>query len=283
MAKMDIEARKKNCLHVNMTDLAKGFRRVGLQKGDIVYCHSSLSKFGYVDGGAEAVVDALIEVVGNEGTVAMPAGTYSLGRDGAIFDVRNSPSELGTITEAFRKRTGYRSHHLTESVCALGKQAQQLTETHSVTPCGAESPFSKFIDINAQILLLGVPHNNNTTFEAIEERLALEYVRFGEVYRALMIDESGQKRSLPAKLHNMLYPYDFNRMDATLFRAGAQTQIVIGESVVRRVSAKMMYDITRRVLEENSFALRLRAGEEMIQIPTSIHDIIQRESSQSVG
>jgi aminoglycoside 3-N-acetyltransferase len=282
MARVDIETRRRNRLHVSTTDLIEGFRRVGLQKGDIVYCHSSLSKFGYVEGGAEAVVDALMEVVGHEGTVAMPAGTYSLGRDGAVLDIRNSPSELGAITEALRKRTKYRSRHLTESVCALGKLAQQLTETHSVTPCGAESPFSKFIDMDAQILLLGVPHNNNTTFEAIEERLALEYVRFKEVYRALMIDESGQKRSLPAKLHDMLYPYDFNRMDMTLFRAGAQTRIVIGESVVRRVSAKTMYEVTRRVLAENSYALRLRAGEEMSQIPTSIHDITQREVSYNV-
>ena len=273
MAKVDIETRRRNCLQVSMTDLVEGFRRVGLQKGDIVYCHSSLSKFGYVEGGAETVVDALMEVAGPEGTVAMPAGTYSLGKDGAIFDIRKLPSELGAITEAFRKRTKYRSHHLTESVCALGKLAQQLTETHSVTPCGAESPFSKFIDMDAQILLLGVPHNNNTTFEAIEERLALEYVRFKEVYGAFMIDERGQKRSLPAKLHNMPYRYDFNRMDMMLFRAGAQTRIVIGESVVRRISAKMMYEITRRVLEENTYALRLEAGEKVSQIPTSIHEL----------
>lgn len=273
MAKMDTETRRRNCHHVSMTDLVEGFRRVGLQKGDIVYCHSSLSKFGYVEGGAETVVDALMAVVGPEGTVAMPAGTYSLGRDGAVFDIRKSPSELGAITEAFRKRTKYRSHHLTESVCALGKLAQQLTETHLVTPCGAESPFRKFIDMDAQILLLGVPHNNNTTFEAIEEKLALEYVRFKEVCGASIIDERGERKLLPAKLHDMLYPYDFNRMDMTLFRAGAQTRIVIGESVIRRVSAKIMYEATRRVLEENPFALRLLEGEKGIQIPTSIHDL----------
>jgi len=273
MAKMDIEGRRKNCLHVKMMDLVEGFRRVGIQKGDIIYCHSSLSKLGYVEGGAEAVVDALMEVIGPDGTLAMPAGTYSLGKDGAVFDVRSSPSELGAITEALRRRAKCRSHHLTESVCALGRLAEKITGTHSVTPCGAESPFRKFIEMGAQILLLGVPHNNNTTFEAIEERLAPEYVRFKEIHGAYMMDEAGEKKSLPAKLHDMLYPYDFNRMDKTLFRAGAQTQIVIGESIIRRISAKRMYEITRRIMEENPYALRMRPGEKMIKIPTDVGDL----------
>jgi aminoglycoside 3-N-acetyltransferase len=270
MGKIDIEIRKRTCLHVIQADLAEGFRRVGVQRGDILYCHSSLSRFGYVEGGADAVVDALLEVVGSDGTVAMPAGTYSLGKDGTVFDVRNSPSELGAITEALRNRTTYRSHHLTDSVCALGRFAKELTATHSVTPCGAESPFRKFIELDAQILLLGVPHNNNTTFEAIEEWLAPEYVRFREIQNASIIDEYGVKKPLPTKLHNMLRPYDFNRMDAPLFRAGAQTQIVIGEAIVRRISARKMYEVTRKAIEKNTYALRLREGESRIQIPVGI-------------
>lgn len=273
MGKIDIETRKRTHLHVTKVGLAEGFRRVGVQKGDILYCHSSLSRFGYVEGGAESVVGALLQVVGSDGTVAMPAGTYSLGKDGAVFDVRNSPSELGAITETLRKRTAYRSHHLTESVCALGQLAEELTKTHSITPCGAESPFRKFIELDAQILLLGVPHNNNTTFEAIEEWLAPKYVDFKEIQNASIIDENGVKKPLPAKRHNMPIPYDFNRMDKPLFRAGAQTQIVIGEAIVRRISARKMYEATRKAIERNTYALRLRQGESRIQIAVSIHDL----------
>ena len=271
MAKMDIETRKKTCIHVAKGDLYEGFRRVGVQSGDIVYCHSSLSKFGYVKGGADTVIEALLEAVGSEGTVATPAGTYSQKKEGGIFDVRNSPSELGAISEALRKRSTHRSHHLTESVCAIGRLAKKLTATHSLTPCGAESPFQKFIDWDAQILLLGVSHNSNTTFEAIEERLAPEYVRFREIKNATIIDENGISRPLPAKVHNMPFPYDFNRMDAPLFRAGAQTKIVIGESIVRRISARKMYEVTRRAIETDTYALRLREGEKRIGIPTSIN------------
>ena len=54
-------------------------QKLGLKKGDIAGVHSSLSSFGYVEGGADAVIDALLKVVGEEGTVVMP--TYSDNRE----------------------------------------------------------------------------------------------------------------------------------------------------------------------------------------------------------
>ena len=141
---MDLETRKREKEHVSFADLVEGFRRVGVHPGDITYVHSSLSKFGYVEGGADTVVDALIEVVGRDGTVAAPSATYSKKKDGSVFDVRNSPSELGIISETLRRRTRYRSHHLTESVSALGRMAEELTATHSLTPAGAESRWVEY-------------------------------------------------------------------------------------------------------------------------------------------
>ena len=54
---------------VTKTDIVRGLRDVGIREGDIVGVHSSLSKFGYVEGGADAVIDALLEAVGSSGSV----------------------------------------------------------------------------------------------------------------------------------------------------------------------------------------------------------------------
>lgn len=273
--KMDLESRKAVCIHVKFDDLFEGFRRVGVHSGDLVYCHSSLSKFGYVEGAAETVVDALLAAVGPSGTLAAPAGTYSLGSAGnPVFDVRNSPSELGAISEAIRRRSSDRSHHLLDSVSALGPMARELTSTHSPSNCGQESPFQKLIKGGAQILLLGVSHNNNTTFEAVEEELAPEYVAFAEVPGARIIDENGVERPLPTLRHDFTCPYDFNRMNSALIKGGAQTEIVIGEAIVRRVSAEKLYALTKAAILAKPYALRLLPGEqEMREIPTSIHDL----------
>ena len=60
MPKIDLETRRRQCIHVTLDDLIEGLRRVGVQPGDTVLCHSSLSKFGYVQGGAETVVESLL-------------------------------------------------------------------------------------------------------------------------------------------------------------------------------------------------------------------------------
>lgn len=48
-------------------------------KGEIIIVHSALSKLGWVCGGAVALVEALQEVITEEGTLIMPAhsGDYS--------------------------------------------------------------------------------------------------------------------------------------------------------------------------------------------------------------
>ena len=275
MPKMDLETRRRRCVRVTLDDLIEGLRRVGIHEGDTVFCHSSLSKFGYVEGGAETVVEALLRAAGPVGTVASAAGQPSadLGPN-PVFDVLNTPSRRGIISEAFRRRATGRSRHLVDSISALGPAAEYLTSTHSVTNCGAESPYQKLMTSDAQILLLGVSHNSNTTFEAIEEEMARSYVKFRELPGVRIIDEEGQERALPTRLHDFEYPYDFNRMNAGLIRAGAQTEIVIGEAIVRRVSAARMRQVVKEAIEANSFALRLRKGQQPLpEIPTSIHDL----------
>jgi aminoglycoside 3-N-acetyltransferase len=61
--------------NVTRKAIADGLRQLGLDRTCEVLVHSSLSSFGYVDGGAEAVCTALTEVCG---TVLMPAGSWDL-------------------------------------------------------------------------------------------------------------------------------------------------------------------------------------------------------------
>lgn len=58
---------------LNKQDLINGFCKAGINKGDEIEVHSSLSSFGYVDGGAENVISALKETVGDNGSIFMPA------------------------------------------------------------------------------------------------------------------------------------------------------------------------------------------------------------------
>ena len=87
--------------HVTYTMLVDGLRNLGLADGDVVLVHSSLSRFGYVEGGADTVVDALLAAVGDEGTVAVPTSpvTWRGGshfhyiKHNPILDLRSHPIE----------------------------------------------------------------------------------------------------------------------------------------------------------------------------------------------
>ena len=86
---------------VTKNDILDGFNRLGIRPGDTFVSHSSLASFGHVEGGADAVVDALLECVAPGGTVIVPTMTF-----GSPFDPARTPSKCGAITEAFRKRPG---------------------------------------------------------------------------------------------------------------------------------------------------------------------------------
>jgi aminoglycoside 3-N-acetyltransferase len=150
-----------NRARVTRDEVAAGLRAAGLRAGDLVQVHSSLSALGYVEGGADAVVEALLEVLGPEGTLMVP--TFNHG-SAEVFDVRETPSTNGAITEAVRRRPeAFRSVHPTHPYAAIGPLADLLTNEHLHLPTfDLRSPLGKLAAMGGSILLLGVGMNRNT-------------------------------------------------------------------------------------------------------------------------
>lgn len=183
--------------------LVKDLSALGLKKGDVVIVHSSLKSMGEVDGGANTVIDAIIEVVGSEGTVMFPALSYTPCAKTGVFDVRNTPCCVGNIPETFRNRQGViRSFHPTHSVCAFGKLAKEITETHGLddTPVGKNSPYQKLINLNGKILMLGCGLRPNTFMHGIEEIGNAPYC-LGEYKTFEMTDYDGRVVKKDIKEH----------------------------------------------------------------------------------
>ena len=166
--------------------LAADLARLGIEPGDVVWFHSSLKSLGWVEGGAEAVVDAFLDAVGPEGLVAVPTltATFALGcryRDLVVyaFDLRETPSRVGAITEALRRRPeSFRSAHPTHSLAAIGRGAEELVQDHDRTSTlGLDSPYRRLVDRGAKVLFLGVDLRCNTLLHAIEDWLGLPYLQ----------------------------------------------------------------------------------------------------------
>jgi len=70
----------KSILSVGKEDI-KNLTKLGLKRGDTVGVHSSLSSFGHLEGSADAVIDALIETVGEQGNTVMSTHSANLSED----------------------------------------------------------------------------------------------------------------------------------------------------------------------------------------------------------
>ena len=242
--------------------MVSGLRELGLGAGDAVLAHSSLSSFGHVEGGADAVIDAIIEAVSPAGTVLFPTltGSEALSPDNPpVFDVSNTPCWTGKIPETARKRPGFvRSCHPTHSVCAFGEKAEWFTESHefSPTPCGIGSPYDKLVQSGGLILLIGVTHDSNTTMHYIEEIAEVPWHMQPGTALSTIKFADGRIAQIPVSLHKYGTPRDFTRLEREMLAKGIQVNGKIGESTVRLIKARAMVELVlARVTDEPGILL----------------------------
>ena len=106
--------------------LVSHFCEAGLQRAKNLIMHSSLSSLGWADGGADAVIDAVLEVLGPESTLMVPPFNYSLWDE--VFDPKGAPSHPGAITNALRQRPeAVWSLHPSYLIASAVEQTDNLT------------------------------------------------------------------------------------------------------------------------------------------------------------
>ena len=154
MEERPAETREEARPVVTRQEIAAGLRALGVAEGAQVLLHSSLKSFGYVVGGADAVIDAILDVVGPAGTLVCPTLTFrNFEATRPVFDSRTLPSNTGLITETLRRRPGaLRSLHPLSSVAAFGAAAEELTAWHDDTPCGPGTPYWKLWENGGQVV-----------------------------------------------------------------------------------------------------------------------------------
>ncbi|ACQ78655.1 Aminoglycoside N(3')-acetyltransferase [Beutenbergia cavernae DSM 12333] len=175
------------------SSLAQDLAALGVRPGETLLVHSSLSSLGWVCGGAPAVVDALLDALGPDGTLAVP--THSMDNTDPAgwqappvpedwwpliraempgYDPRTSPTRgMGRIPDAVRAVPGaVRSAHPQSSFTALGARAAEVTEPHPLEcNLGDDSPLGHLERLGARVLLLGVGYDACTTFHLAEYRV----------------------------------------------------------------------------------------------------------------
>ncbi len=161
---------------LTLPSLTQSFRTLGLRPGMGVVVHSSLRSFGHVEGGAPTVVDALMTVLTEQGTLLMPSFNHGEPFDtggAGVFDPLHTRTTNGAIPDHFWRRPGVRrSLDPTHPVAAWGRHAQDyLAEHYRTLTMGPRSPLGQLHADGGYGLLLGVDYTANTFHHVVEMTL----------------------------------------------------------------------------------------------------------------
>lgn len=251
----EIDIQRKKNASLTKEYLIRDFKRIGINAGDHVLVHSSLSKIGYIENGPTSLIEALLDVIGENGTLLMPSFPAK-GRNKdhlesqPFFDLLNTPSQMGITTEIFRKMPNvFRSFHPTDPVCAKGKLAEFFTNTHynQLTPYNEFSPFKKLCEANGKILMLGTTLNGAcTNLHTLEDALNFEYPVYDDrIFEVTMIDIKKNKSIVKTKVHNPIYSAKRNAdaLKPLFEKENVLTNDQIGEAKTMLIDAKRMFEV----------------------------------------
>lgn len=194
---------------VTVDDIAADCRALGVEPGETLIVHSSVSALGWVAGQQQAVVEGLQRAVTEEGTLVVPTHSSQFSDcekwsnppvpDEWVaamperlppFRPAATPSRgVGAVPECFRTYPEtVRSRHPEYSFAAWGEDAEAIVANHSYDHgLGDGSPLADVYDHEGRILLLGVGHDVNTSLHLAEHRA--DYEKEHVSHRAPVIED----------------------------------------------------------------------------------------------
>lgn len=251
-------------------DIAEAFQAVGVKKGQSIMVHTPLSSLGFVCGGPQVVIEALLDGVGTEGTIMMPTQSWkNLDPEAGVhweepkewwqairdywpaYDKDITPTNtMGAVAEMFRRWPGaIRSDHPARSVAAWGRHAGYLTADHDLSDIfGDGSPIGKLYGLDGYVLLIGVGYDKNTSLHLADVRADYPGKHLSTESSAVM--EQGER---VWKTYETLYVdgEDFEDIGEAFEQQYHVAKVPLGNGVIRFMRQRELVDFAVRWIEEN--------------------------------
>jgi aminoglycoside 3-N-acetyltransferase len=250
--------------------LVDDLHSLGVAPGALLLVHSSLSRLGYVAGGAPAVVKALITAVGPGGTIVMPAFSGDLSDPSRwvappvpeswwpeirehtpAFDAAiTPPREMGAIVDCFLRFTGvHRSAHPRDSFAARGPAASRIIDDHPLAyALGERSPLARVYELDGHVLLLGVDHGNNSSLHLAEYRADLPVTDWISEGSPVLVDGVRTWVTYPDRAGNS---DDFAALGEAFASTGHEHRGPVGSGTGRLMRQRDIVDFGIRWIEDN--------------------------------
>lgn len=192
---------------VGRTQLASDLRAIGVNPGTVLMVHARVSALGWVIGGTGAVVQALLDAIGPDGTLMAYAGWEDDPYDMAewpeawrvAYEANLPPFDPltaeavhanGRLPERIRTWPGaVRSRQPEAGMVAVGRQAAWIVAEHPLDDAyGARSPLAKLVESDGQVLALGAPLSTLTLLHHAEATVRVAGKRRVRYRMPLLVD-----------------------------------------------------------------------------------------------
>ncbi|TLG72537.1 aminoglycoside N(3)-acetyltransferase [Culicoidibacter larvae] len=246
-------------------DVIHQLHDAGIEQGDTVLLHSSLSGIGYVVGAERTIIEAFLEVLGEAGTLITPAQNGYDNGDPQYWMNPPLPEEwwqpvrenfppfcyyspirvMGQMPNYLHRLPGVqRSLHPTTSFLAKGANAEQVCMQSEIFPMfGKNSPLAKMYKLDAKIVMLGTDYETCT---------ALHYAEV--LSGAIPTQPTGIAINVPAPTMPLSYEHPFGLEDDSVpetkyvftdeYLAETDTFAALGEAF------ELDYDVHKSMLGE---------------------------------
>ena len=241
-------------------ELISQLARLNVPQNRVVLVHSSLRLIGKVEGGAQTVLDALIEYfTADGGLLCIPTHTWrNFGKE-ITLDMGDSKTCLGAFSDfAAADGRGIRSENPTHSMVVFGDRKRALEfiadETEVVSGTAPNSCYGKLYAWGGYVLLVGVAHNRNTYLHCVDEILDVPN-RLSEPRDVTVKRITGEIVTRKLRTHKTDYTCDismrFPKFETAFRYHGAITDGFFGNAPVQACDAVIMKE-TMELIQKNN-------------------------------
>ena len=243
--------------------LTEKWQRLDIRKGDTILIHADVKRtmFDLIKEGFKPrikdIIDSFIFLIGEKGTLMMPNFNFDFSTFGSAFNINNTPSQMGVMSEYFRKIQGVkRTYHPVYSFSVFGHMQPDYLMHDVETAYGLNSPFDVLRKNHGKIILLDVNDQNSMTFYHHIEEMNNVHYRYHKQFTGEYIDSNNNTkvktysifvRNLKQGVKTHLYEAEQLLWDNGIYK-GDKPHIDTG---VKIANASEMYDfVTENIIKK---------------------------------
>lgn len=239
-------------------NISRCLDKVGIKKGDILYCHSNIGFFGKIKSSniAKLFYNILKRKVGKRGTLIFPSYSYSFSKSckKKIFNLKKNNFNMGMLSAyAFNQPEISRTNDPMFSVLVCGKLKNEFL-TISNNSFDEQSVFGKFFKYNGKIINFNF--SGCTFLHFIERKLNVNY-RYDKTFRGNFVGQSKKIQwiSYVRKLSNPKFEDDPFLFTKYIKKKKIAKFSKLGKGEVTSISANQIYNVVKSNLKKNYWFL----------------------------